>query len=237
MVVIPSIVNEITLKTQESIGGNGLIPPKPAVIWEEPPKRRVGRPAKTGMVTAPLFGIVGDYGPGDDAIYWAYPRKIKRPEAIKQIVLAVKRLTVKYRMEGQENPEKAARLFLINKVNLYAIERKKLAERDPRAIEFTPYPSTWFYQERYFDDDDGNPIGADNPGARIPPRGNSPGQRRTAAERGQFEESDDYSRYIVGHDKGGGGAGSNPVGANGDAGNGSGAGENGKTTPARYGGI
>jgi hypothetical protein len=223
--------NESTKKESFGVTPNVQPPTDRVVITTtptKPPKGRVGRPAKTGLVTAPLFGAdpAGDYGPSDDEIYWAYPRKTKRPEGIKQIVLAVRRITIDHRARGIEFPEKSAREFLLQKVKSYAEDRRAELLHDPRALEFTPYPSTWFYNERYNDDESSGPIG------RISPRRNA--QRKTAEERGQFAESRDYSRIIhdtSGIDRGnsskpaaGGGNGQSPSGdrANGENGGGGG---------------
>lgn len=160
---------------------------------EAPPApRRRGRPPKSGLLTAPLFGDAGDYGPTDDQIYSEYPLKVRRPRAIEQIVKAVHRLTVKFRAEGSTNPEKSARIFLLEETKKYSEYRKALIDAGRSRPEYTLHPATFYKDEAW--NDERQPIHAIGHNRN----GNGNGLRRTAQERGQFPENFDNSRIVYG---------------------------------------
>ena len=70
-----------------------------------------------------------------DTIYDAYPRKKEKPEAMKEIYKALKKVDYD---------------FLLQKVKDYAISR---TDEDP---QYTSYPVKWFSKEQWNDEDDPN---------------------------------------------------------------------------------
>jgi hypothetical protein len=75
-----------------------------------------------------------------EEIYQVYPRRVGRAAALKAIQLAVKR------MQSRDANEDAV---------AFLMERTKLFAASPAGNKgrFTPYPATWFNQERYLDDE------------------------------------------------------------------------------------
>lgn len=67
------------------------------------------------------------------ALYMAYPRKVARGAAVKAIKKALRKEEFEFLMEA---------------VLAYA------DSRDGQDSQYTPYPATWFNQERWADDRD-----------------------------------------------------------------------------------
>jgi len=82
-----------------------------------------------------------------DHIYSHYPKKVARPAALKSITAAIKRLL---NGEAENIPFTG-----LEDVLKFLEERVKLFAASPagQAGQFCPYPSTWFNQTRYLDDD------------------------------------------------------------------------------------
>lgn len=73
-------------------------------------------------------------------IYQAYPRKISRPAALKEIKAAIKRMQ-------SRDAEADAAAFLLERTRLFA------ASPAGNQGRYTPYPANWFDKERYLDDE------------------------------------------------------------------------------------
>lgn len=73
-------------------------------------------------------------------IYQAYPRKVSRPAALKEIKAAIKRMQ-------SRDAEADAVAFLLERTQLFA---QSAAGNKGR---YTPYPTNWFRDERYLDDE------------------------------------------------------------------------------------
>ena len=177
------ITVEITDKTlREKLDNSADLSYSPTPPLPLPARR--GRPPKSGIISIPLFGEQPDYGPTDDAIYMACPLKARRADAIAEIQKAVVRLTKENRKLGIDESEKRARLYLLDKTCEFARHIAERIRQNPNDAKYTFHPATFFRNEEYKRD-------WSNAG-----RGNGRGLRRTAGERGQFDESADYSRFI-----------------------------------------
>ena len=77
-----------------------------------------------------------------ERVYQSYPRKVGKGVAVKSIAKAINRLM---EVEGKTDLEAAS----------FLEERTKTFADTPsgRAGRFCPHPSTWFNQERYYDDE------------------------------------------------------------------------------------
>lgn len=78
-----------------------------------------------------------------DEIYKAYPRHRAPVPGKKAIAKALKEIAKR----GEPNPSE----FLLGKVKLFAKARKAAMRTDPRAMQFTPHPATWFNGGSYDD--------------------------------------------------------------------------------------
>jgi len=84
----------------------------------------------------------------EEEIYKAYPRHVGRGPALKAIRKAVERLEAGTTEHPSMSPQDARR-WLWKRASEYAVSLDGSA---PERAEFLPHPSTWFNQERYFDD-------------------------------------------------------------------------------------
>lgn len=75
--------------------------------------------------------------PTEEHVYKAYPRHIAKPAALRAIRAALKRVP-------GNNPKERLD-FLMERTKAYA---EIMADQDP---QFTPYPATWFNQDRFND--------------------------------------------------------------------------------------
>lgn len=80
-----------------------------------------------------------------EKVYLAYPRKVEKTRALKQIEKAVQRL-LKGEAKVEITDEVAALRWLYVKVKKYA------ATRENEDMKYTPHPATWFSGSRYLDD-------------------------------------------------------------------------------------
>lgn len=80
------------------------------------------------------------------ALYLAYPRKVARGAALPAIAKALRRVTEEH---GGKQDEALA--WLMERVQVYAGKVAKWPVADRR---FIPHGSTWFNQERYYDDEE-----------------------------------------------------------------------------------
>lgn len=127
------------------------------------PKKRRGEKStgeKKGKENA------GAFSPSVLEIYNLYPRKVGKKAALTMIAKAIKDLN---RPDAVE--------YLKARVQEYAESRKGEDQK------YTPYPATWFNQERY-DDDPGTWRHQSGPGTR--PAG--PAKARSEADRGLYAE-------------------------------------------------
>ena len=79
-----------------------------------------------------------------EQIYAAYPRKVGRGGALREIEKALKRLPLEANLKDKTNLEIAE--MLLTTVRLFA------ASPAGKRQSFTPHPTTWFHQSRYLDD-------------------------------------------------------------------------------------
>jgi hypothetical protein len=77
-----------------------------------------------------------------EAIYDAYPRHVKRPEALQEIKNALHLL----KDNRPELPMEEHVAWMLDRVERYA------RSKDGNNGQYTPYPSNWFRQGRYLDD-------------------------------------------------------------------------------------
>lgn len=122
----------------------------PSVSQGSPAKRMQGHPPETDVVKGiPLEGNpikeihyphnppsgdsvkgTGSNSVQEEAIYTTYPKKVGRPAAIR----AIRRALAKHGFD-----------FLLERTRLYA-------QTCNTPVQFIPYPSTWFNEERFNDD-------------------------------------------------------------------------------------
>ena len=89
-----------------------------------------------------------------EAIYEAYPRKVGRRAALRAIENAIKRISAHHGHPGTEGIDLQlldCRRWLCRRVMEYAKSPAGQKPSDP-ALEFRPHPSTWFNQDRFYDD-------------------------------------------------------------------------------------
>jgi len=97
-----------------------------------------------------------------EAIYDAYPRKVGKRKAFKEIEKAIQRVaaTVTETTVDLANGDRfnrtvtdpvAARRFLWKKAAEYAASPAGQKPQDPTQ-DFRPHPATWFHQDRFYDD-------------------------------------------------------------------------------------
>lgn len=79
-------------------------------------------------------------------IYDAYPKKVARGEALAAIKKAIERVKRSGPPESAEDPAQ----WLLGQTQRYRDVR--MHDPTPETMQFTPYPATWFNQERYSDD-------------------------------------------------------------------------------------
>ena len=100
--------------------------------WQELQARDLSRSAKSLRQEGSASQI--------EEIYQAYPRKIAKGAALKAITAAIKLLT-------KSDPSQNAAKYLLEKVKRFAVSPKG------NLGQYTPYPSTFFNQARYLDDE------------------------------------------------------------------------------------
>lgn len=101
-----------------------------AARWGKEKDRKKKRQERKGKETSIASGMLEASEPSAEEIYEAYPRKVARPEAIKAIEKAMS-----VRPAGE----------LLRLTTAFAATQAK-------GDQFTPYPATWFNQQRFNDD-------------------------------------------------------------------------------------
>jgi hypothetical protein len=154
-----------------------------------PPALNLGPDTPAGIVNN-LFGeavaVEGeDTGPAAADIYAEYPRKIERKEAIKRIEQARARLAKRLKQDGEPNPVKRAAEILLERTRWYAQRRAREIAAGESEPKFTPYAQRWYKNDHWESEDDPNGTAHPNPCQPIARR------PRTAAERGQYAESNE----------------------------------------------
>jgi hypothetical protein len=89
-----------------------------------------------------------------EAIYQAYPRHIGKRIALKAIEKAVQRVSMLHTLlDGKvlQWDAESARRYLWKKAKEYALSPAGQKPSD-LAQDFRPHPSTWFNQDRFYDD-------------------------------------------------------------------------------------